>query len=69
MEQESLLTKSQKQDFFFRHEIVEWVKKYCQEEGVILTTKTSTHNRIALKCDLGGQYTSKKNQVPTPPLD
>jgi hypothetical protein len=60
MEDNSIISVSQDQVFEQRCDLVEWVKEYCKERGVILTTKSSKESRIALKCDLGGEYKSKK---------
>ena len=55
-----IVNASQGQVFEQRGKMVEWIKDYCKERGVILSTKTSKESRIVLKCDLGGEYKCKK---------
>jgi hypothetical protein len=41
-------------------DLLDYVKDFCKEKGIVMVTKTGTYKRIVLKCDLGGEYIAKK---------
>jgi hypothetical protein len=42
--------------FKTRADLLDYVKDFCKEKGIVLVTKTGALKRIVLKCDLGGEY-------------
>jgi hypothetical protein len=43
-------------EFTTRKELIEDLRNNYEQEGVVLTIKTSKEKRVVLKCDRGGEY-------------
>jgi hypothetical protein len=44
-----------------RKELIEDLRNSYEQEGVVLTIKTSKEKRVVLKCDRGGEYVNVLN--------
>jgi hypothetical protein len=48
-------------EFATRKELIEDLRNSYEQEGVVLTIKTSKEKRVVLKCDRGGEYVNVLN--------
>jgi hypothetical protein len=48
-------------EFTTRKELIEDLRNNYEQEGVVLTIKTSKEKRVVLKCDRGGEYVNVLN--------
>jgi len=48
-------------EFTTRKELIEDLRNSYEQEGVVLTIKTSKEKRVLLKCDRGGEYVNVLN--------
>jgi hypothetical protein len=48
-------------EFATRQELIEDLNNNYEQEGVVLTIKTSKEKRVVMKCDRGGEYVNMLN--------
>jgi ribosomal protein S8 len=50
-------------EFTTRKELIEDLKNSYEQEGMVLTIKTSKEKRVVLKCDRGEEYVNVLNLI------
>jgi hypothetical protein len=48
-------------EFTMREELIEDLNNNYEQEGVVLTIKTSKEKQVFMKCDQGGEYVNMLN--------
>jgi len=51
----------QEMEFATRKELIEDIRNSKEQEGMVLTIKTSKEKWVVLKCDQGGEYVNMLN--------